>query len=454
MLSDIKALSTDLRIEAEHYQRKYAVMRNVLIRHTCKKLSELVNKPIQTGHTPSMKDDSFYGGDIKFIKTDNLRDNEIKYPFSHYLSTKGNEEIKRTELQEDDIITTIIGATYDVIARSCIVRKEMLPANINQNIAHIRPDKNKINPEFLNIYLNSKYGKMYLEYLSRQMEQVNLNCEEVGNVMVPMFSKSFQLQIAKLVKEAHDYIHQSKELYEDAEMLLLDNIRLKDLCPNNHPYNIKSLKESFLASGRLDAEYYQTKYDDCVKLIRNYSNGFKKLVNLCEIIDDNFIPEDNKYYRYIELSNIGPQGNVVKCTTGLGKELPSRARRIVHKGDVIVSSVEGSLESCAIITEEYDSALCSTGFYVMRSSELNSETLLVLFKSEYVQMLMKKGCSGTILSAIGKTELENIPLPVIEDRLQRQIASKLQESFSLKAESRRLLDEAKLMVEMEIEKRD
>ena len=150
----------DLRIEAEHFQKKYTQLNNIFSHICCKNLSELVTKPSQTGHTPSMKDERFYGGDIKFIKTDNLRNNEIRYPFTNYLSRLGNAEIKRTELQEDDIITTIIGATYDVIARSCIIRKEILPANINQNIAHIRPDKSKIVPEYLNVYPNSKYGKM------------------------------------------------------------------------------------------------------------------------------------------------------------------------------------------------------------------------------------------------------------------------------------------------------
>ena len=78
-----------------------------------------------------------------------------------------------------------------------------------------------------------------------------------------------------------------------------------------------------------------------------------------------------------------------------GKDLPTRARRIVEQGDVIVSSIEGSLSSCALITKEYDQSLCSTGFYVLRSSVLNPETLLTLFKSFPLQQLMKKGCSGT-----------------------------------------------------------
>ena len=264
-LSEVKG---EFRIEAEHYQHKY---QNLLERlnKDFSSLKDLVSKPIQTGHTPSMKDSRFYGGNIKFVKTDNLRDNEIKEPFTNYLSDLGNSEIKRTELQEGDIITTIIGATYDVIARSCIVQKSLLPANINQNIAHIRPDKKKINPEYLNIYLNSKYGKMYLEYLSRQMEQVNLNCEEVGMVKVPIFSDSFQSKIESLVKSAHAKLEESKSLYSQAEDLLLDELGLKDWQPKNTLHTTKKFSD-FAQSGRLDAEYYQPKYDEIEKAIKSY----------------------------------------------------------------------------------------------------------------------------------------------------------------------------------------
>jgi restriction endonuclease S subunit len=134
-----------------------------------------------------------------------------------------------------------------------------------------------------------------------------------------------------------------------------------------------------------------------------------------------------------------------------GKELPSRARRKVNSGDVIISSIEGSLESCALIPDNYDNALCSTGFYVINSANINSETLLVLFKSEVMQNILKRNCSGTILTAINKTDFLNIPVPLIHSEIQCQIAELITQSFSLRRESERLLEEAKEMVEREIE---
>lgn len=167
--------------------------------------------------------------------------------------------------------------------------------------------------------------------------------------------------------------------------------------------------------------------------------------------DANYTPKDNQTYRYIELSNIGNSGEITGASLDLGCNLPSRARRKVSKNDVIVSSIEGSLASCAIVSEQYHQALCSTGFYVVSSKKINSETLLMLFKSEPIQQLLKQGCSGTILTAINKDGFLNIPLPLVDANIQTQIADLIRQSDRLRQESQALLEEAKRKVEQAIE---
>lgn len=452
--SFVKSESKDFRIESEYFKKEYRILKDTLLAKPHELLLYFLKQPVQTGHTPSMQNPSFYSGEIKFIKTDNLRDNFIKPFYNHYLSTDGNNEIKRTFLKEQDIITTIIGATHDIVARSCIINKEILPANINQNIALIRANKEKISPEFLNIYLNTRFGKKYLHYLSRQMEQVNLNCREVEQLIVPILSNAFQIEIENKVIKAHIDKERARKLYERAEAIILETLKFKDYKPNNDPINKKGFKESFLSTGRLDAEYYQKKYEDYLRLIQNYLNGFGLLSSVCNLKDSNYNPEDDKEYKYIELADIGKTGDITGCTLAEGIELPTRARRVVKTNDVIISSIEGSLENCALVSEEYNNALCSTGFYVINSRQINSETLLVLFKSEPMQKILKQNCSGTILTAINKTEFQNIPVPLIKIEIQKQIKEKISESFMLKKQSEQLLETAKRAVEIAIEENE
>lgn len=381
-----------------------------------------------------------------------MRDNEIKYPFSHYLSAKGNKEIKRTELKENDIITTIIGATYDIIARSCIIRKEILPANINQNIAHIRPDKSKINPEYLNIYLNSKYGKMYLEYLSRQMEQVNLNCEEVGNVVVPMFSSTFQTQIALRVKEAHLCINQSKDFYEQAEKLLFENIHLADWHLSNNSYNVKSLKDSFLSSGRLDAEHYQVKYDELEARIKAVPH--KTIAEIQEFNARGVQPD------YVEDGNISVVNSKHILEYGLDYDnfehttqafLESHKRAQIGYGDILVYTTGANIGRTQVYLRE-NHALASNHVNILRVKDVNPMYLALVLNSRIGRLQTEKLSTGSAQAELYPYDIEKFIVPILPESVQQSIASMLQESFALKAESRRLLDEAKLMVEMEIEK--
>lgn len=214
--------------------------------------------------------------------------------------------------------------------------------------------------------------------------------------------------------------------------------------------SVRPLSKSLHKSGRLDSEYYQSKYDLMENKIKDYKGGYCKL-QPSEIKDSNFTPKAQEKYRYIELANIGNNGNISEPLEDFGENLPTRARRKVKTGDFIMSSIEGSLTSCALITPEFDNCLVSTGFYVLNSSELNSETLLVLFKCEFFQEYLKKFPSGTILIAISKDELQNILIPKIATATQEQIALKIQKSFTLRAKSKDLLQNAKIKLENAIE---
>ncbi len=192
-------------------------------------------------------------------------------------------------------------------------------------------------------------------------------------------------------------------------------------------------------------------HKDLVEQLKKYTKGHKTLGEVATIQDQNFQPEDDVMYKYVELANISTNGNMSGYTETQGKNLPSRARRKINAGDVIVSSIEGALSSIALILNDMDNALCSTGFLVINSNALNSETLLVMLKSVVGQLQLKKGCSGTILTAIGDDEFRKVILPNIPNKIQDLIKQKITEMYTAKARSNRLLEITKRGVELAIE---
>lgn len=303
-----------------------------------------------------------------------------------------------------------------------------------------------LNRHYLWSFLHSSFGQRMLWRSASQTGQPHLTLPAITKIKVPEYKK-LQDKIEKLYTLSVCKKQESNSAYRDAETILLTFLCISEKAYKSTGIAVKSISESFRVTGRLDAEYYQPKYESIAQKL----NTSETVLSLCKLHDKSFVPQGHDLYQYIELADVGQSGDISDVDIQYGSDLPTRARRIVKSGQIIVSSVEGSLQSCALITDEYDGALCSTGFYVLDSDCINSETLLVLFKSEPIQALMKQRCSGTILTAISKDELLSMPLPMIDEDDQKAIAAKVQESVSLRRQSKQLLEYAKQAVEMAIE---
>lgn len=338
--------------------------------------------------------------------------------------------------------------SYEFVGRTGIYYYTGTPQVFASYLVRFIPNQEYIFPEYLAAFLSTKYGVSEIKRRARQsINQTNVNPEEVKEIQIPLLTKGLQRKIRKVFHRAHQSRLSAQSVYMEADRTLQSVFPLDGVAFSEKAYTTKTLKESFSISGRLDAEYYQPKYDAYVRALHT----FDTVNSLCVIHDRNYRPKENEPYKYIELANVGNSGDISNVEIINGSELPSRARRIVKEGQVIVSSVEGSLQSCALITDELDGALCSTGFYVLTSDSINSETLLLLFKSKIMQALLKQRCSGTILAAVTKDELLSMPLPSIDSNIQAEIARKIQISFSLRRQSTQLLEYAKRAVEMAIE---
>ena len=429
----------DFRIDSQYYTQ--APIKNPILKY--KKISEVIHSS-QYGISIEMNED---GHGYPIYRMNELHNMLCDLEVNKYADIT-HDEYQRFALKDRDVLFNRTNSFEWVGRTGVYYQNDNVERTFASYLVRFNPIEKDILPEYLCAFLNSKEGVRDIKRRARQsINQTNVNPEEVKEIEIPVLDMDFQLQIKEHFEKANLCRLQSLSLYKDAENQLLDELGLKGWQPNNTPVNIKQLKESYLASGRLDAEYYLPKYEDYATFIKKYKGGADSLGKVCTLNEKNFNPIENHEYKYIELSNIGNSGEITGCTISIGAELPSRARRLVRANDVIVSSIEGSLQSVALVTDDYDKAICSTGFYVVKSETINPETLLVLFKSEPMQNLLKQGCSGTILTAIGRNELQNIVMPKIRNEVQTEIATYVQKSISLRNEAKQLLESAKLKVE-------
>lgn len=431
-------LNDDHRIDAEYFGKNILDTLEKLSDFGTLKIGDIAN--VTDGIHASIDYDE--NSPINLISATSPKENVFDLSRGAFISEKAHKQNPRTALRKNDVIISTVGT----IGNCAVVDDSILPANSDRHVGIIRI-KNDYSPYVLSTFLLSKYGKIQTSREATGNVQLNLFIYKLKELEIPQFFPDFQSKIEQTVKSAHAKLAESKSLYSEAEDILLSELGLKNWHPRNTNVNVKKLKESFLQTGRLDSEYYLPRYEDYAHLIEHYRGGYGQFSNVCMINEANYVPAANEKYTYIELGNIGSYGNITDCTVAYGKDLPSRARRVVHTNNVILSSVGGSLQSCALISSEYDNAICSTGFFVVRSNAINSETLLTLFKSEVMQNLLKQSCSGTILTAINHTELQKIVVPKIRKEVQDKIAENIQKSIALRNKSKSLLENAKVQVE-------
>jgi len=447
-IKDIIKETPDYRFEAEFFLPRYLEQKKIIYKNKTATLRDIVTF-INGQSYDSTEFNSI--GDIFIAKIGDVT-NKRDWQEWDKISKKHFKNKHGLYLKHGDILMTLTGDPPDVGKVHYIYNPPLKKLSWNQRVALIRFQNQDfiLGPEVLFIILSTKFSKDYIERYAKGIRQRNVGNEPVKNLKIPLLPQSFQLQIEKIVKEAYEKQSLSKGLYKEAEQILLEELDLKDFKPK-HKLTFTTTKKEIEQAKRFDAEYFQPKYEEIIEKIKSYKGGFDKVGEVVNIKDKNFTPKDDVKYKYVALADISNDGYIQSFEEDFGKNLPTRARRIINKGDVIISSVEGSLNSCALIEEEFDNSICSTGFYVVNSERINSETLLVLMKSYPIQKLFKKGCKGTILTAIPKDELEEIILPIIDNKTQEKISQKIKESFKLRKEAKELLEKAKKMVEDEIE---
>ena len=145
---------------------------------------------IAGGATPARSNTSLYAHDgVKFLRILNVDDGEIVESDLKHITDAVNEgELARSQLAVGDVLMTITGR----VGSAAVVRKEHLPANINQHIARLRINKERCRPEFLSEWLNCPAG---LELSNRYVSggtRAALDYGAIRNIRIPLPSLAVQ----------------------------------------------------------------------------------------------------------------------------------------------------------------------------------------------------------------------------------------------------------------------
>ncbi|MEP6794921.1 MAG: restriction endonuclease subunit S [Saprospiraceae bacterium] len=174
-------------------------------------VTELVTK----GTTPTTIGGRFTESGINFIKVESLTETGtfIKSKFA-YIDDETNSMLKRSIINEGDVLFSIAGT----IGRVAVATKSILPANTNQAIAIIRP--NKIESYFLKILMQSSLIQNDTKANVVQAVQANLSLGVIKSTNFVLPSE----KLLSIFKSATSHLLEQIEVLT-AEIEELQNLR-------------------------------------------------------------------------------------------------------------------------------------------------------------------------------------------------------------------------------------
>lgn len=442
--SEVKLSELDIshRMDAEYYSKEYIYETNQLLANPYFLIGK--NYKVTDGEHGSVE---YLSEGVKYLTAENIKKGFVDLTKIRYVSQEVDKKNSRASVKEGDILISIKGTLGSI----AVATKDLIPCNMNRDVAIIKPITQNISSNYyLALFLMSKYGSLQSQRGGSGGVQQMITLDRLREFIIPEFSDNLYIKLKEAYEVFLTLINKSKMHFMAAEKYLLDALKINMDEYTDCGYTAKNISSTFLTTGRIDSEYYLERHEKLITAL----NPVGTIGSECSIYDKTFIPADDTYYPYIELANINKVGEIDNVERIIGSDLPTRARRQIKEGQILVSSIEGSLDSCALVSEQYNLAICSTGFYVIDSSKYNSETLLVLLKSKPIQSLLKRGCSGTILTNISKEEFLNIPLPHINSATQTKIKEFVVHSYELNDESKELLECLKHAVEIAIEQNE
>lgn len=88
--------------------------------------------------------------------------------------------------------------------------------------------------------------------------------------------------------------------------------------------------------------------------------------------------------KYIEISDVTRYGLITKYIEGTIDQLPTRAEHIIKEGDVLMAINNSSRGTVVMVPKDFDGAMCTSGFYVIRPKNREEGLLLwYTLRSDY-----------------------------------------------------------------------
>ena len=247
--------TTTLRFDSDYYKKEYLEIEQFI----CKNRDKFVTIESQglqvdaSAFYPSLE--PYYNtGTIPFVRVADVKD-QIEYNACVNIPEMGEEFRTLHMCYPGDVVLTKGGrvGTAGLITQPSYVTRDLIFIN-----ASALSRKDYI---VLYLFFSSSFAYKQMVRSSSMTAQPHLTITLIRDLLVCNYSNSFKDKVEKYFTTLEKLNHQAQILYSEAKQILIKELKVCTEGITSDSYTTKYLSTSFKVSGRLDAEYYQPKYD-------------------------------------------------------------------------------------------------------------------------------------------------------------------------------------------------
>ncbi len=309
-----------------------------------------------------------------------------------------------------------------------------------------------VNKYYLWSFLHSKYGQNLMWRSASQTGQPHITLPIITNMHVPAFSDRFQFEVEKLYVASVESKRMAEEKYKEAEKLLFSELKIELSGFEKEVFSVKSYLD-ILCEERMDAEYFQTKYDKLIATILEYDPEAKTIDEIATYLftgeyADKYMLFKEGLSHYVRGTDI--HDGIVDIDIYHSVD-PQKHSKFVSEGDIITGRV-GTIGNFGVISKELDNSVCSDNVLCFHLPEEYIPNVYALyFNSSIIKELTNRMSRGSVQQRLNQETLRDLIVPFIEHGIQMKLNAIILCSFDLMNKSSCLLDCAKNAVEMAIE---
>ena len=385
----------------------------------------------------------------KFIQSTDINSPMINIENAGYVCEEDWVQYSKGKVQKGEILLEVKGDVKKVaivpddFPNKALVSGTLYKFSVNE----------KINKYFLAIYLSCYYGQRLKNRLVSNIATPFISKSELYTIPVPSLDWQTQRKIEDVYLLAFNRQRTSLEIYAEARAFLLSELGLASWQPKHRLAFVKNFTKA-QQTKRLDADFFQPKYDVMVELLKRCPGGWDTLQNLVSIKKSVEVGSDeylNDGIPFIRVSNISPfeitEGKYI--SQALYKTL---IRHQPEQGEILLS--KDATPGIAYYFRDNPPRMIPSGGILRlkrKTNEIENEYLMLVLNSIPTREQVNRDAGGSLILHWRPDQVKATIIPILPREKQTQIRNKIAASFELRKQSKYLLDCAKRAVEIAIE---